>query len=668
MGLCESGLVKEHITYVAVERRPTVGVVAADVDVVRVVRITAPGGGVVRVDRSPVAIGTTRHDLHAIGIDNVGPVRLDHQTQDGFLSVGQGRTPITPIISGYHHPAIGMTHRQRKAIIEDVHNFATGFTAHGGIGRLYGGNNGDSVRDDGRGVAPLPIAGIAGIEVLLPFDATDRFHSGSTDRGERLTGWHQGRPIAGCTAGGQAAGDDREQELIRRRNLARAGNEHRGNRVTGNHRVEGVAGRGTDIHAVHEHAGDGIVRVRCDGEGLVAAVVHIHRAAGADGATGGCGCRDGNDPHGERGGDRVRGLHIVERVAGDRALGHTVHEHPGHLIAGIRIDIERLVGAGAHHLRAGRADRTVGARGSRDRVDGHACERRRDGVVCGHAVESVTGNGALVHSVHAQLGNRVTEVGLGDEGRASSIGNTHTASRADGATGSGGCRDCAGCDDAELAGHARFESQAIGIAQGGIVDEEIADVAVVCGPCGGVIAADVDVGGIGCRDARYQRNHRAGRGGRVHLGAIGEHLECTVRLAHQAQHRELVAGNDRAGGIGGAIAQHDDLPGIVFHSQHKAIGEDIDNRVIRITRGVAQWFDDHHDAGPIAWNGSGQVITAIVAIAVGTQVVIPLRVVSGDHGRRHHRRVGLARRQITRPIAGCPAGREGFGKRGGDQT
>ena len=52
--------------------------------------------------------------------------------------------------------------------------------------------------------------------------------------------------------------------------------------MVNDHRAEGIAGHGTQIHAVNDHAGNRVVGVGSDGERLVGAVVHIRRTARTD--------------------------------------------------------------------------------------------------------------------------------------------------------------------------------------------------------------------------------------------------------------------------------------------------------------------------------------------------------------------------------------------------
>ena len=168
-------------------------------------------------------------------------------------------------------------------------------------------------------------------------------------------------------------------------------------------------------------------------------------------------------------------------------------------------------------------------------------------MIRGHVAECIARGRPLARAIHRHLQNRVANLGSDHEGRAAAVGHTHIAGRAERTADSGGGRDHAGRGDAELAGQVAFEGLAFRITQGDVIDEKIADIAIERGPSVGVVAADVDVGGIGSRHSRHQRGHRAGGSGRVNLRAVGEDLELTIRLAHQAEHRHLAVGNGRGG-------------------------------------------------------------------------------------------------------------------------
>ena len=174
----------------------------------------------------------------------------------------------------------------------------------------------------------------------------------------------------------------------------------------------------------------------------------------------------------------MRSLYIGKCITRGAALRHAVHQQTRYLIAGIRSDGECLAGPRVYRGRACRADRAVSARRRAERVGGHTGEGGRDRVIRANIAESIAADGALAHAIHGHLPHRVADVRAADKGRGTAVGHTHPPGRADRAARVGARRDRAGRGDAELGGHVAFERLALGIAQGHVIDEEIAAIAV----------------------------------------------------------------------------------------------------------------------------------------------------------------------------------------------
>ncbi len=199
------------------------------------------------------------------------------------------------------------------------------------------------------------------------------------------------------------------------------------------HILEGVGVHRAHGLTVHEHIGYAPARIRRDGEGLVASLVHPDVALGVYAAA--RARRGGDIMDGYRAEGDVYGVvlaHALEGVAGDRAHGDTVHEHHAHLPAQWRRDhVEDGVVAFDDRDVARRIDGAAGTRGGLDRPQ--CGEHGLYGVILAHALEGVGVDPAHRLPVHQHLAYGAAGIRCNGELLVAAVCDHAIARRVDGA-------------------------------------------------------------------------------------------------------------------------------------------------------------------------------------------------------------------------------------------